>query len=329
MRNLQSHIQDESPFISFIIPAYNLPPELLRECIESILALSLRPTERQIIVVDDGSAEPLINVLTDFADQLLYIRQPNQGVSAARNQGLLVAKGQYIQFIDGDDMLLRTDYEHVLDLARFEKTDIVMFNFTESPIAKDGGKYDDHGPLTGSELMRQQNIQGAVWLLLFRNAIRGSLAFTPGIRYGEDEEFTPQMLLRAERVITTSAKPYYYRLRPTSATNSIDIRSRLTRLNDTYNVITSLQKRLDTLPTEERIALQRRVDQLTMDYIHNIIVFTQNMHYLDRKLNTLRQQGLFPLPDRDYTTTYKWFRRMTNSRIGLMMLMRVLPRISK
>ena len=66
-----------------------------------------------------------------------------------------------------------------------------------------------------------------------------------------------------------------------------------------------------------------------MDYIYNIIVQTRSRHYLDRKLTFLRKGGLFPLPDRDYTTKYKWFRRLTNSSMGLSLLMNILPMIDK
>ena len=62
-----------------------------------------------------------------------------------------------------------------------------------------------------------------------------------------------------------------------------------------------------------------------MDYIYNVIVLTQNPHYLERQLELLQKEGLFPLPDRDYTQKYKWFRRMTNSSIGRTILMRTLP----
>ncbi len=85
----------------------------------------------------------------------------------------------------------------------------------------------------------------------------------------------------------------------------------------------------DTLPNNDRLALQRRVAQLTMDYIYNVIIETRSRHYLDRKLASLRSEGLFPLPDRDYTTKYKWFRRMTNSSLGLSLLMRALPLLKK
>ena len=319
----------EQPFVSFIIPAYDLPAELLRPCVESIRTLSLRPTEREIIIVDDGSPTPLINLLTDVADELVYVRQPNQGVSVARNRGLLVAQGRFVQFVDGDDLLQQTAYEHVLDLARFGNTDMVLFGFTTSPTAATDCNFTDGDPVSGSELLRRQNIHGAAWGFLFRHDILGGLRFTPGISYGEDEEFTPQLLLRAERVCTTDAEAYYYRPRPASAIHSTDVRSRLVRLNNTKEVIVNLQKKLDTLPPDERLALQRRIDQLTMDYIHNIIVYTHDRQYLDRRLEELRQLGRFPLPDRNYTARYTWFRRLANNSAGLTLLMNTLPLIAK
>lgn len=328
MQNQQLHTQDTTQtLVSFIVPVYNVPADMLCQCIESIKRLSLRKAERQIIVVDDGSTNHPLDSLANYVDDIIYIRQSNQGVSVARNTGLSIATGTFVQFIDGDDMLLQTPYEHVIDLTRYGDTDLVMYDFTES---NEGGiDFDDQGPMTGTEFMRKQNIHGSVWGFIFRRSILGSLRFTPGISYGEDEEFTPQLMLRAERVIKTNAKAYYYRTRPASAINMTDMRSRLKRLNDAKNVIFSLQRKADTMPTNDRSAMQRRVAQLTMDYIYNIIILTQSRHYLDRCLNELRNNGLFPLPDEDYTTKYKWFRRMTNSNVGLAMLFRTLPFMNK
>lgn len=296
---------------------------MLRECIASICRLSLREDEREIIVVDDGSDVSPLESLSDLRDQIIYIRQKNAGVSVARNMGMRMARGEYIQFIDADDLLVFSTYGHVLDLARYDKPDMVMFDFTDK--FNDDIGYEDHEAMSGAELMRKENIHGSVWGYLFRRNMTGSLQFTPGTAYGEDEEFTPQLMLRAERVITTTAKAYHYRLRPASAINAADMRSRLKRLNDAKRVLFSLYAKADTLPTHDRQALQRRTAQLTMDYIYNVIVLTQSRHYLDRRLEELRSKGLFPLPDHDYTAKYKWFRRMTNTSIGITMLMRTLP----
>lgn len=328
MQTQPNHTQDTSlPFVSFIIPAYNVPNDMLRQCIESIRQLSLRAYEREIILVDDGSDTPALFALKELADEVVYIRQKNKGVSVARNTGLHMASGQYIQFIDGDDMLLRSPYEHVLDIVRYDGADMVMFDFTETTEApKD---YDDEEPMSGTDFMRKKNIHGSVWGFLFKRELRGSLMFTSGIAYGEDEEFTPQLLLRAERVISTSAKAYFYRMRPASAINSREMRNRLKRLNDAKIVLYNLDAKASVMPIAERHAMRRRIAQLTMDYIYNIITLTQSRHYLNRRLEELGRKGLFPLPDQNYTKKYKWFRRMTNSSIGLTILMRTLPMLNK
>lgn len=316
---------EAQPLISFVIPVFNVPTEMLHECIESILQLSLRVSEREIIIVDDGSADSPIGELADIIDDIVYVRQKNNGVSAARNRGLKMASGQFVQFIDGDDTLVRHAYEHILDKLRYTNTDVVLFDFTSSP-EKAPLLYEDQDTLTGSELLRKENIHGSACCYAFKRSILGSLRFTNGIAYGEDEEFTAQLLIRAESVCKTSAQAYFYRPRNNSATGaSSGIRQKLRRLNDTKAVLTRLNNLTDTLPTAERIALQRRIAQLTMDYIYNVIVLTRNRHYLNRRLLELEKAGLFPLPDRHYTKKYTWFRKMTNSSLGLSVLLRTLP----
>ncbi|MBQ9668668.1 MAG: glycosyltransferase [Prevotella sp.] len=318
---------DGQTLISFIIPVYNVPAEMLRQCIESIRRLSLRENEREIIVVDDGSDNGTIEGINDLIDDITYVRQKNMGVSAARNRALTMAAGQFIQFVDGDDYLIQSAYEHVLDLLRYNSCDMVMFDFAKD--LKDNLTFEDSTPTSGSELMRHRNIHGSVWAYIFKKSILGSLRFTPGVAYGEDEEFTPQLLLRAESVCQTSAKAYFYRQRESSATGSNDVRRKLRRLQESQEVIVRLHNLAETLPTADRLAIQRRVAQLTMDYIYNVIIITGSRHYLDRKLQQLTRLGLFPLPDKDYTRKYSWFRIMTNSDLGLATLMKTLPLLNK
>ena len=78
----------KKPFISFIVPCYDLPIEMLAECIDSILALPLRRDEREIILVDDGSRQSPAGGLAERMDEITYIRQENQGLSMARNAGI-------------------------------------------------------------------------------------------------------------------------------------------------------------------------------------------------------------------------------------------------
>ena len=317
--------KDEQPLVTFIVTYYNLPVPMLCECINSILALSLSPDEREIIVIDDGSEASPMNGLMQYGDDIIYVRQKNGGVSVARNVALQMAKGKYIQIVDGDDCLLQTPYEHCLDLIRYgNNLDVVLFNFTKTK-SEGNTTYHDSPLQTGAAYMRNHNIRGAVWCTLFRQAVRSQLLFTPGIEYGEDEEFTPQLLLRAEAVVETDAQAYYYRPRSTSAVHQHSEERKQKRLDNTMEVILHLNQLADTMPHSDRKALQRRVAQLTMDHIYNTIVLTRSQKELDKQLEALQQEGLFPLPDINYTTKYTWFRRMSNTKLGRSFLLATLP----
>ena len=297
----------ERPFISFIISCYNLPESMLCTCIDSILALSLQPSEREIIVVDDGSENSPIDGLMKYGDDITYIRQRNQGLSEARNTGIQMATGEYLQFVDGDDLLIKDAYEHCLQIARNKHPEMVVFDFVNTPsTTKD---YKDTPLQSGSHYMRHNNIHGTAWGYMFHRSILGDLRFTPGI-YHEDEEFTPLLLLRAENMIVTNAKAYLYQQRKGSITSNQDIRQKLKRLNDAKGIILRLNTIADHLPAKDRTALQRRVAQLTMDYLYNIIRMTRSRHYLKRKTEELQKAGLYPLPQKFYTAKYALFRQL-------------------
>ncbi len=317
---------DQTPLVSFLLTYYNLPVHLLTRCIDSILALSLRPAEREIIIVDDGSDVPPLSKLSDYLEDIIYIRQPHAGVSVARNTCIQMARGKYLQYIDTDDQLLHTPYEHCLDIIRYGKPDVVFFDYTEK--GTDEVVFEDSPLMSGVELMRNQNIHGGICAYLFRKTALSQLRFTEGIIH-EDEEFVPLLLLRADSVIRTNAKAYLYNNRSESIMTGSSVRHRLRRLNDFKYVLKKLHNMSDTLPAESRLALERRVHQLTMDYIYNIIWLTESRHYLNRRLEELREWGLYPLPKRNYTKKYKWFRRLANSELGLSMLMRAVLLMKK
>ncbi len=91
-----------SPLVSVIIPAYNRP-EMLKRAVESVLSQDYSPFE--LLVINDGSTEPLneIQSLIESTDHRLLF-QNHKGVSAARNHGVREAKGEWIAFLDSDDM---------------------------------------------------------------------------------------------------------------------------------------------------------------------------------------------------------------------------------
>jgi glycosyltransferase involved in cell wall biosynthesis len=100
--------------VSVIIPTYNYG-RFLREALDSALAQTYRPLE--VIVVDDGSTDDTPQVLAAYGDRILVIRQNNLGVGAARNTGIAAARGEYLAFLDSDDIWKPQAIEH--EIARF------------------------------------------------------------------------------------------------------------------------------------------------------------------------------------------------------------------
>lgn len=307
-----------TPLISFIVTTYNLPAAFLRACVESILRLTLTAKEREVIVVDDGSDLPCLSDLAEFADDIIYLRQPNRGPSEARNMGLKVASGKFVQFVDGDDCLLQAPYNHCLDIIRYHHPDVVVFDYTHKPLSETPFAFK--GPMSGSNYMRNNNLLGSAWYYAFRRDILGTLRFSPGILH-EDEEFTPQLLLRAEQLYVTDAKAYFYRERAHSIVHETTSDHKERRIADTLTVICRLQELSRNLPELERKALQRRIAQLSMDYLHNVIHLFHSHERLMEAIKALEVNELYPLPDKDYTKKYTYFRRLVQTNIGRRILM--------
>lgn len=300
------------PLISFIIPCYNLPPSMVEECITSILDLSLDEDEREIIVIDDGSDDLLIDHIPSLTDKIVYIRQANKGLSVSRNVGIDVSKGRYIQFVDGDDRLIKAGYEYCLDIIRREKSDMVLFNNSADKKEKNVSLNPECE--TGSHFMTYNSLHAAAWGYVFNRDILQNLRFTAGI-YHEDEEFTPLLMLRAERLYNTKVTAYYYRTRSGSITNSITDDAINKRLDDMEYVIYSLYDKSSIVALTERKALERRVAQLTVAYIYQIIKLTHSSEQLNNRLGKLKKRGLFPLPNNKYNWKYSLFRMLSGNRI--------------
>jgi len=101
------------PEVSVVIPTYNYA-RYIREAIDSVLAQTYRDSE--IIVIDDRSTDDTKGVVSQYGPEIEYIRQENQGLSAARNTGIRNSKGEYIAILDSDDIWLPSKLEKQIKL---------------------------------------------------------------------------------------------------------------------------------------------------------------------------------------------------------------------
>lgn len=322
MQNEQtpSLLQQKRPLVSFIVTTYNMPHQLLRECLESIGALGLDDDECEIVLVDDGSEVTPLAELSDWQDRMVYLRQQNCGLSVARNNGLRIATGRYIQFVDGDDCLLSNTYRQCLEWVKEHDADMMLFGLNTQTARDSQDDIAIEGPMTGASYLHNHNLRASACGSLFRRLMLDNLRFTPGI-YHEDEEFTPLLLLKADQLYFTEADAYYYRQREESITHQADEAHTRKRLEDMRNIIYRLQKTSATIPEGERVALSRRVAQLSMDYLYQTIRLTRNKESLDAAIKHLEVAGLFPLPDKAYTKKYSMFRRLVANAAGRRLLL--------
>ncbi len=106
----------DQPLVSIIIPTYNRAT-LCKRAVMSVLGQSYPHVE--VIVVDDGSGDDTKQILTSLDDRIVYIEQENAGVCAARNRGIQAAQGEFVAFLDSDDLWLRDKLAAQLDVFRY------------------------------------------------------------------------------------------------------------------------------------------------------------------------------------------------------------------
>lgn len=119
----------EQPLVSVIIPVYNTE-KYLRQCLDSVVNQTLKDIE--IICVDDGSIDNSLNILKEYKEKdnrFTILTQQNQHAGVARNNGLKIAKGKYLSFLDSDDFFDLNMLKEMVDKAEKDQSDIVVCKY--------------------------------------------------------------------------------------------------------------------------------------------------------------------------------------------------------
>ncbi len=219
--------------VSIIIPVYNTDKFII-DCLDSVCNQSLK--EIEIICVNDGSTDRSLMLLYEYVkhdSRIHIISQENLGVGSARNAGVAIATGKYIQFIDSDDMLGTDALSYEIQQMIEKQLDVFYFDahatFESAQLEKDKSNYktyyhrENHyqDVQTGYQLFTKWIKDGGFRpngnLQIIRRdfLLRSGVKYIPGI-VQEDNAFTAELMLHARRVCHVNKPLYIRRVRPDS-----------------------------------------------------------------------------------------------------------------
>ena len=273
------------PLVSVIIPVYQVE-KYLDKCIASVVNQTY--TNLEIILVDDGSSDncPAICDRWQAKDsRIKVIHQENGGLSHARNEGLKIATGEFIGFVDSDDWiepnmvelllmaLLETDAEIAVGgiKAFTEASEAIVYTQSKSTESK---IYSTEEALKRLLLLKGFMCSG-VWNKLYKRAVLSDVNFPEG-KLHEDVLWTTQVIGNSQKVVCINNKLYHYLQRPDSLSH--DDRQKVRRV---YDELEMNKQRLEYIhksyPTLAKFAVLRIQNLCCREYIN----FCLNFNYLD------------------------------------------------
>lgn len=262
--------------VSVIIPVYNVE-QYISECVISLLKQDLLDAE--FIFINDGSLDSSIEILKQYSDyRIRIVNQCNSGLSAARNTGIKESKGKYILFLDSDDYLIKNNViREMYKLGEANNSDIVVGNAAK--VYGDGNRvefYRDKEIFFEramdsreflKEFIKKDSMQVPVWMNLYNRKflLKNNIFFKEGILH-EDELFTPQVFLKADKVAIYPYSFYAYRQRENSIMTSSEKSKK--RCTDMLNICSELHKIYSSIDDKE---LKKQLSKKTKWLIWNTI----------------------------------------------------------
>lgn len=232
--------QINNPKVSVIIPVYNTEA-YVEDAVRSILNQTLKDIE--VIVINDGSTDNSLAIVERLAlqdNRINVYSQGNQGLSVTRNIGIIKAKGEYLYFMDSDDILATDAFEKCYSECVDKKLDFIFFDadsfFENNAVSLDldykrTHLFEERRVYSGIEMLygmlKEKKYRASVCLNLIKRKFleKCSLSFYPRIIH-EDELFTATMYLKAKRVSCVHSVFYHRRVRQGSImTNNFSIKN--------------------------------------------------------------------------------------------------------
>lgn len=211
------------PLITVIVPVYNVE-NYLSDCVHSIIHQTFSNLE--ILLINDGSTDNSKNVCDKLLiedSRIKYFEKANSGLSDTRNLGIEYAQGDYIMFVDSDDVISKNLVHYLFDLIIRNCSDVSICDiahFYNSPIFTDGSiemNYNSKDALC--DFFYQKNIPTSACGKIYSAELIKKIRFPSGMLY-EDNLFLSLVLNKANKIVYGNAKYYGYRHRENSITTN-------------------------------------------------------------------------------------------------------------
>jgi glycosyltransferase involved in cell wall biosynthesis len=339
--------------LSIIVPIYGVE-QYLRKCIDSLLAQDYDNYE--IILVDDGSPDSCPQICDEYVENaksgklraksgadvpltsdiqhqtsglISVIHRENGGLSAARNSGIEVARGEYIMFVDSDDYLEPNVLGTLMAQVERDNLDVLRFNYQNVRV-NSAGEYEPFQPyksphqvdggtdVVSGETYLDERMGYACYACQF--VINRELIdrFALGIHF-EDTEWLPRMMLQAKRVGSTPMVVYNYFIREGSITQTKGNPAKVRK--NVEDCMTVIERYADYMKWHPECKWLRRMQS---NMVVSVIANVAQYLYAERKSYLLRMKslGVFPLSMEHQGSTYLRKARLINfsPRLAIMLL---------
>lgn len=224
--------------VSVIVPVYN-NEKYIKRCINSILAQTYNNIE--VILIDDGSSDKSGLICDEFSskdNRIKVIHQKNQGVSVARNVGIVTSRGEYLVFVDSDDYISKDLVEKCVDSVS-DSNEIIMFDYIEDYEIKQVKKRLNNQYCSDYESIIKgimwDKIPSYPWNKFYKRELWDTIKYPENINF-EDLAVMPQIFLKAKNIRYIKEHLYYYNCANNSSiTSSINSKNKYGMFISFYN----------------------------------------------------------------------------------------------
>ncbi|GIB17871.1 glycosyltransferase family 2 protein [Vibrio cholerae] len=223
-------MNSDKKLLSLIIPVYN-SEKYLKECLNSVF--NQYDSNLEIIIVNDGSTDNSKDIIENYQDaghEFIYIEKKNGGLSSARNAGIMLASGEYIAFLDSDDLWCVDIYSRIKSLFKLYPSDCYAFNYIKLKI---DGYQEDVQVFWGKSNEFEQTLESKknelanvshwfVWRYVFKASYFKLNEFDVGRRF-EDQLLIPKLINIVQSVVFSDSYVIQYRQNEKSITNNLKL----------------------------------------------------------------------------------------------------------